>query len=184
MVSPGNTAPVATDDTSSTVEGQWVLIDVLVNDADADGDGLTITNLTQPANGTVILSGQVEYTPNPGFTGQDTFTYTAYDGMANSNVATVYLTVIPGNTAPVATDDTSSIPWHGYLGPALAVHLDRQRHRVLNQIGRIRHWPGRIRDQPVAALHLPNFFGQMRGHWHHELGKHDDCFAARAIGSL
>ena len=68
---------------------------MLQNDSDADGDSITVTNLTQPANGSVSLknNGTVDYTPNSGFTGVDTFTYTAKDGAVDSNVATVTVTV-------------------------------------------------------------------------------------------
>jgi len=90
-----NTAPVAVDDTASTVKKQEIAIAILQNDSDADGDSLTVTNLTQPSNGTVTLNpdNTVVYDPNPGFTGVDTFTYTAKDGAAKSNVATVTITV-------------------------------------------------------------------------------------------
>jgi hypothetical protein len=44
----------------------------------------------------------VTYTPNPGFVGTDTFTYTANDGMVDSNVATVTITVQKAATAEVS----------------------------------------------------------------------------------
>ena len=71
---------------------------------DADGDALTFALVSNPANGTVTLSGtgdrDFEYTPNGGFTGVDTFTFSASDGTNTSNTATATVTV---NTQPVAT---------------------------------------------------------------------------------
>jgi len=99
MVSGGggggtNSAPVANDDSATTNKGVAVTIDVLGNDTDADGDALTLTNLTQPSNGTAVLNGDtVTYTPNADFFGADSFTYTANDGTADSNVAAVDVTV-------------------------------------------------------------------------------------------
>ena len=76
-------------------EGTSVTIVVLANDTDADGDPLTVTSLTQPANGTVILNADntVTYTPNAKFSGGDSFTYTANDVTVDSNTATVSITV-------------------------------------------------------------------------------------------
>jgi Bacterial Ig domain len=100
--------PVAVDDSATTPKNTAVTIDVLANDSDADGDSLTVTNLTAGAHGTTHLNadGTVTYTPNAGFLGFDTFTYTANDGTADSNVATV--TVEVRNTPPVAADDAAS----------------------------------------------------------------------------
>ncbi|MEM7531695.1 MAG: Ig-like domain-containing protein, partial [Chloroflexota bacterium] len=70
-------APVAVDDTGRSEHGATILIDVLAN----DDSTLDIISVTQPANGTVtIQSGQVQYVPNTGFAGVDTFSYTVRDG--------------------------------------------------------------------------------------------------------
>jgi len=102
---PINHAPVANDDSANTDENTPVSVAVLANDTDPDNDPLTVTNLAQPANGAVSLNqdNTVTYTPNPGFTGADSFTYTANDGLLDSNVATVNVTVNPVNRAPVAS---------------------------------------------------------------------------------
>ena len=56
----------------------------------ADGNPLTVTNLTQPANGTATPNADdtVTYTPDADFNGSDAFTYTANDGITDGNVAT------------------------------------------------------------------------------------------------
>lgn len=68
---------------------------VLGNDTDPDRDMLRTILVTGPATGDLALqaSGSFSYTPTPGFTGTDTFTYKAADGPANSNVAMVTITV-------------------------------------------------------------------------------------------
>jgi VCBS repeat-containing protein len=75
---------------------------VLFNDTDPDGDNLTAVNASNPAGGTVTLNpnGSFNYAPEPDFNGADAFTYQANDGLANSNTATVSITVTPVNDLP------------------------------------------------------------------------------------
>jgi len=103
ITSPGNNPPVAVDDNASTLEDTPVTINVLVNDFDPDGDGLDIMQIPiQPANGSASFNfqdgvNQIEYQPNAGFTGIDTFTYRYRDAQNNwSNDATVEVTVEAG----------------------------------------------------------------------------------------
>ena len=86
---------------------------VLSNDSDADGDTLTAVLNTGPGNGSLTLSadGSFSYTPNANFNGPDSFTYHANDGQADSNVATVSITVNNVNDAPVANDDAAATPF-------------------------------------------------------------------------
>ncbi len=94
-VTPVNDPPVAVDDTATCAEDTYANLDVLPNDTDVEGDGLTASLETTPAHGTVALdpSGQATYTPEPDFNGTDTFTYRASDGTATSDPATVTITV-------------------------------------------------------------------------------------------
>ncbi|MFP3914775.1 MAG: Ig-like domain-containing protein, partial [Actinomycetota bacterium] len=107
-VDPVNDAPVANDDSVPGLANTPLDIDVLANDTDVDGDDLIVASITQPDNGSVAVAGDsksVTYTPDPGFDGEDTFTYLASDGVAPSNEATV--TVNLDNEAPVAGDDNA-----------------------------------------------------------------------------
>ena len=109
-VNPVNDAPVAVDDTAQTDEDTNVTINVLANDNDVDGDTLHVSLSTSSVTGgTVTMNGNsVIFTPNPNFNGTGSFMYEAVDsnGLA-SNDATVTITVIPVNDAPVAVDDTA-----------------------------------------------------------------------------
>ncbi len=98
-VTPVNDAPTAADDTATGDPGAPIDVPVLDNDTDVDGDPLTIDSVTQPANGTVVINdnGTVTYTPDPGFEGPDTFTYTVCDPDGLCDTATV--TVVAGPLA-------------------------------------------------------------------------------------
>ena len=109
-IAPVNDPPVAVDDSGTTAQGVPVSLNVLANDTDVDGDTLSISGLTNASNGTVaIQSGKVLYTPNGGFTGTDSFTYTVSDGHGGTSVGNVSVTVST-NQSPVANDDSASTP--------------------------------------------------------------------------
>ena len=101
-----NDAPNVADLTLTTDEDTAVT-GALVTD-DADGDTLAFTVTNAPANGmaTVDAMGQVTYTPNADFNGSDAFTVVANDGTADSNEATVSVTVNAVNDAPFFIEPT------------------------------------------------------------------------------
>jgi hypothetical protein len=109
-VKAGNVKPVAT---GKSVTVNWNRATVIpLTGTDADSDPLTFTVVKQPVNGT--LSGtppNVSYTPNTGFRGKDSFTFTANDGLVGSAAAIVDITVVnPNNRAPVAVARNLSGP--------------------------------------------------------------------------
>ena len=106
-----NNAPVAANDSYSTNEDTALTVaapGVLANDTDADGDPLTAAVVTTVSHGTLTLNanGSFTYTPAANYHGADSFTYRANDGTANSNTATVSITINPVNDAPVAANDS------------------------------------------------------------------------------
>jgi parallel beta-helix repeat protein len=105
-----NHAPVANDDSYSVDQGGSLNVPagtgVLGNDNDADGDSLTATRVGNVSHGTVTLNsnGGFSYTPTSSYTGDDSFTYRANDGTADSNLATVTITVSAGPPPPPPGD--------------------------------------------------------------------------------
>ncbi|MDS4028772.1 MAG: FG-GAP-like repeat-containing protein [Candidatus Contendobacter sp.] len=104
--------PTAVDDPATVAEdAPATAIDVLANDTDPDGGPKTIASVTQPANGTVVITGGgtgLTYQPNPNYcnTSPDTFTYTLAPGGSTANV-TVTVTCVDDN--PVAVADTPTV---------------------------------------------------------------------------
>ncbi|MBP7502681.1 MAG: tandem-95 repeat protein, partial [Aquabacterium sp.] len=109
-VTPVNDAPVASADSTTTVEDTPVTIDVLGNDTDVDGPTLSIKSATvDPAQGSVsIVDGKLVFTPAPNFAGSATITYVSTDGSADSAPTAVTVTVTPVNDAPVAANQAKT----------------------------------------------------------------------------
>ena len=106
VVEDGNAPPMAGDDAATTMEGVAVLIDVLANDSDPDGDDPMIANVGSPANGTAeVVERQISYTPNAGFAGTDSFDYVVSDGNGGTDDATVTVTVEAASFSCAAQSD-------------------------------------------------------------------------------
>ncbi|MEV6983695.1 Ig-like domain-containing protein [Sphaerisporangium sp. NPDC051017] len=99
-VDPGaNQAPTAHDVTVTTPESTPVKVTLKAEDA--DGDALTYRVVQAPAHGTVSGTGpDLTYTPEKGWSGTDTFTWTASDGKEEAAPATATITVTPANHPP------------------------------------------------------------------------------------
>ena len=108
-----NRSPVANEDLATTSRDTATVVAVRANDVDPDNDVLTVARVTTALHGTVVIdgvTGNPVYTPNAGFIGTDTFTYTVEDGRGGSSTATVTVTVAaPANAAPVAVADSMSV---------------------------------------------------------------------------
>lgn len=108
-VSPVNDQPVAADDAGNTDLNTAVVVDVLNNDGDVDGDGLAVDAVGAASDGTVVNNGvDVTYTPDTGFIGTDVFSYTVADGQGGFDNAQVTVMVNAVNTLPVAADDVDT----------------------------------------------------------------------------
>ena len=105
-----NDPPVASDDIATTDEDTAVVVDVLDNDEDVDGDALSVSEVSDPADGTVAINVDetVTYTPTADFCGGDSFNYTVSDGVL-TDTARVDVTVTCINDPPVAEDDTFTV---------------------------------------------------------------------------
>ncbi len=130
-VDPVNDDPVANDDSVSARQGVATDFDVLSNDSDIDGDGLTVTEATTPANGNVVINpdGTIGYTSDPGFEGVDTFDYTVSDGNGGEDTATVTVDVsafpVPIYDAPGVMDFDGTAGTVLQLAPDPALNVDQ-----------------------------------------------------------
>ena len=109
-----NSPPNANDDNASVDESGSVIIAVLGNDSDPDGNlkADTLALVSNPTHGSVSLNpdGTFTYTPAAGFSGSDSFTYKVCDTKGLCDQATVTILVNAVNKPPVANPDTESTP--------------------------------------------------------------------------
>lgn len=117
---PANTAPVANNVVTTTSEDTAVV--VTLSGSDVETCDLAFSIVTGPGSGSLGAinnnpcaagspntdSATVTYTPPANFSGLVSFTYKANDGTADSNTATVSITVNAVNDAPVANNQTVS----------------------------------------------------------------------------
>ena len=113
-----NDKPEAIADTASTVQNTLIAINVAANDTDIDSgdnpDPTSIAVVSAANHGSAIFNNStnhIDYTPNNGFTGIDTFTYTIDDisSGASSNEATVTVTVTAPNMPPTSANDMATM---------------------------------------------------------------------------
>lgn len=111
LLEVGSGAVIASNDMATTNQDVAVIIEVLSNDTTGTSPATAVESVTVPANGTAVLNPDqtITYTPNPGFTGSDAFTYRASDGTDLSNWATVTVTVNDVADAPLANNDAFEV---------------------------------------------------------------------------
>jgi hypothetical protein len=109
-VIPVNAAPSASNDSATVAEdAAATAINVLSNDSDPDGDALSVVGVGSASNGVATFTaGNVSYQPTSGYSGPDSFNYTISDGGLTST-ATVSITVVEVNAAPVAMNDSTTV---------------------------------------------------------------------------
>ena len=110
-----NIPPQANNDSYTVNQGQTLSVaapGVLANDTSPSGNPLTAIKVSDPANGTLAFNadGSLVYTPNAAFSGTDSFTYKASDGVSTSNVATVSISVTSTGGQSVTIWSPSTTP--------------------------------------------------------------------------
>ena len=104
-----NGAPTAVDDAVSVPADTAVDIAVTANDPDPESQPLQVTAVNTPSHGATRINPDqtVEYRPDPGFFGTDTFGYTIADNVGNT--ASAQVTVHVANAAPIGRPDTAAL---------------------------------------------------------------------------
>lgn len=131
----GNATPLALNESFTGKRNVMMIIDapgILANDVDADGDLLEALLVAPPRRGVLTLNsdGSFNYMPNNNWTGTDTFTYRAYDGMTTSNLATVSIRVsASGSILPEGRNDSYTVQGGSVLTVAPAGVLGNDRDR-------------------------------------------------------
>jgi uncharacterized repeat protein (TIGR02543 family) len=120
-----NHAPAARDDNYSSGEDLVLSVaapGVMENDTDTDGDALSAILVRGTSHGVLNFQadGSFSYVPELNWYGMDSFTYKVSDTLAESNTATVTITISPVNDPPVATAQAVSVDEEGSLAITLA----------------------------------------------------------------
>lgn len=116
---PANQVPVANSQTKITAEDNSVAITLAASDA--DGDLLAYSIISGPTMGQLTgTAPNLTYTPAANANGTDSFTFRVNDGEADSNIATVSITVTAVNDVPVAVAQVASTPEDKALGILLS----------------------------------------------------------------
>jgi subtilisin family serine protease len=134
-----NDPPVAVNDSATTGQGQAVTITVLANDTDVDGQALSIGSVSDPPHGSAVANanGTITYTPDAGYSGPDAFGYTASDGSATSNVATVSITVSatpPPNPFNIGDLDGSTSSSGRFWSAKVTIRVENASHVALSGV--------------------------------------------------
>ena len=105
-----NAIPVATSASVTTTEDHDA--SGTLQGSDLDGDSLSYSIVTPPQHGAVTLEGgngpAYSYSPDDNYHGTDSFSYRVHDGAADSNTATISLTIDSINDAPLAFDSSDT----------------------------------------------------------------------------
>ena len=138
----GNNPPQARVDPLSVPEGGTVVVDVLANDSDPDGDSLTIVSVGSPARGTARkVRDRVQFTAPSDYVGRVTFPYTIADSHGARDSASVAVSVLLVNVPPSFT-----------VGPAQTVLEDAGSQSVPGWVGNISPGANSEAGQVVAFL--------------------------------
>jgi uncharacterized repeat protein (TIGR01451 family) len=127
---PTNQSPVA-NSFSVTLTTTTLPIAVLGQATDPDGNPLTVSAVTQGANGQVTINrdGTVNYTPTLFFSGTDSFTYTVSDGAGGTatGTVTVRVEIPPAQGITIIADQVKALDLSHFRGKKEAAKERRQQ---------------------------------------------------------
>jgi hypothetical protein len=123
--------------------------------SDPNGNPRTVRIVSQPQHGSVALTGSTAtYHPEENFAGADSFTFAAFDGFADSNLATVSVTV--GDPAVAATLDQDSDQWPDLAEYALGLTIGYHNAppaeaMAFRNYGGASYWSMRLARSPAPS---------------------------------
>ncbi|WP_341501776.1 tandem-95 repeat protein [Gallaecimonas sp. GXIMD4217] len=181
VASNGNGAPQAVDDQAELAMDQALVLDVLANDSDPDGDALTLLSVqAQLGQAAITADGLLSYRPPEGYLGDDEVSYVISDGQGGTATAKVLLSAL-FNNAPVAssdsvgTDDRTAI-----VVDVLANDSDPDGHALSLVSAQAQHGTASITtDNRLRYVPRAGFEGQDRVSY-----RLSDAFGAEATGTL
>ncbi len=160
----GNTAPVANLDQVFVSQNQSVVIDVLANDLDGEGDTLRLQSVSTPLRGMVTLvNGQLVYTPKADYVGTDRFTYVVSDGLLSTTGTVRVLVQAPQSLIDPGHDDVSTVEGIGVTIDVLA--NDEEKHGGtlwLESVNSPGHGIAALVNGKVVYIPRANFVGHDR----------------------
>ena len=131
-----NAAPTATGASRTVAWKVATDIPLAATDGDGGPNALAYSIVGQATHGSAVIDGgSATYTPDPGFSGSDSFTFKVNDGLDDSNIATIAVMVAP-DRAPQATGSSVSVPFQGAktitLQASDADPSDRLKYKVIS----------------------------------------------------
>ena len=153
---PVDNTPVAVDD-SFTIDQDTVLnADISTNDSGLEDTPVTYSVDSAATNGAAVVNadGTVTYTPNSGYSGSDSFTYTVVDADGDSAAATVAIDVIADSTAftwpavnSVVTEDVDAAVAIILAKMTLAEKVGQMVQAEISQVS-----PAQVRDYNLGSV--------------------------------
>ena len=157
-----NDLPIANPDSAAVVAGGSVLVDVLANDSDPEGTALVLLSAEGASHGSLALeSGQVRYTPDAGFAGEDHFTYRIADADGGQAGSLVSVAILVRNSPPVASPDQAVLDEDGtLLIDVLANDSDPEGLAItISSVGAASNGAVAIEDGRIRYTPNANWFG-------------------------
>ncbi|WP_205597760.1 Ig-like domain-containing protein [Paraferrimonas sp. SM1919] len=152
-----NTLPIAMADSAQVTRTRSISIDVLVNDSDADNDGVYITEASTEFGEVTIVNNQLLYVSDDSFVGNATIYYSIADGNGGVAHSQVNLTIIANNFPVALSDQVNGTDRDSLVVNVLANDYDEDNHSLtLTQatvdIGAVSIIDNQIHYQPVNGF--------------------------------